>query len=60
MEQLFQKRVLQDYVNKQDKTLLKQRWKNFQNFLAKKDATKRKIIKTPGGNKRYVNSFEAI
>ncbi|NOZ91270.1 MAG: N-6 DNA methylase, partial [Epsilonproteobacteria bacterium] len=35
--QLFQYSVLDEFVNKQDENLIKQRWEKFQNFLSKQE-----------------------
>ncbi len=40
MQQLFQQRVLNDFIDKQNETLIKSRWAKFQNFLAKKEQIK--------------------
>ena len=40
MEQLFQTRVLEEFIKRQDEGLMKQRWQKFQKFLAKKEQIK--------------------
>ncbi len=37
MQELFQQKVLNDFIEKQDEKLIEQRWQKYKNFLAKKE-----------------------